>query len=426
MNNNKNKNNDDKNSNNDKLVKTIPIQQYESSSLEFKKLYKHYCLDQSQRRMKMEMQNFFKYFILREYMESNHLNMIFYSSSDSSVLMNITTLYQHTSLTRCDAIVNIPLNSMSRRYWNAGSEASYWSLSALTDFTEFLKDMYTNTTTTTMLSQKARHSMSCISDDNLIYLWFVSRASLLRPKYYALPGGLRVPVVVGSSGKKSSGSSDSGRNGISNEEILNNHRIIFYKASLLELPPPTTSIPYMCNGMDPIRLTTTTTSSSSSSSGGGHPLHSSRIVFDHNQGWSQGSGFHLDYNTNGGVIATLQSQYLYNGGGGDGTSTTTLTTVPRYQNNKKSSGSDGGSDDDNNLQFATLHYRGSSKELITYDICRALLGEQRLEVATRKILDLEVVLVCRNIIMKHSQSNNARPPYRCQQHSTSRGSHVCT
>jgi hypothetical protein len=67
---------------------------------------------------------------MRDYMQENEIERIFYGDGDSAVFVNITSI--NDLRPSCDSVINY--ERQTRFHWVAAAESSFWNLPALIDF----------------------------------------------------------------------------------------------------------------------------------------------------------------------------------------------------------------------------------------------------------------------------------------------------
>lgn len=109
-----------------KEVKFQSLNQYFGAALEFEKIYEHLSRNSYQ----FELFCFQRWFILKEYMEKNNINEVFYIDSDVMLFGSLDSIDLH------DADYGTCIRS---------PHFSFWTLDTLKEFCDFIKDLYNNT-----------------------------------------------------------------------------------------------------------------------------------------------------------------------------------------------------------------------------------------------------------------------------------------
>jgi len=154
-------------------VTYININHYFKSANEFAKIYKYLTPSDdgkiSLQHYEYELRCFQRWFVLKEYLEAQQSERIFYSDSDSVVFTNMTEVCGKER-GRCSAIVNIE-DQLHDFHWVGAGESSSWTLKSITDLCTFITAMYKSYVKTLELKYKAG---SIVCDMSVIWLWWVA------------------------------------------------------------------------------------------------------------------------------------------------------------------------------------------------------------------------------------------------------------
>jgi len=236
-------------------VKFLPMKPYMHTAEIFRRSYVHMSRDTSRKRFRYELNCIQRWFILAEFMKERNIRDVFFGDGDSSIFVNITEII---GIRRyfCDAVINVDaqLNNM---YWVGAGEASFWTINAIRDFTDFTSIMYKQKLS---ILKVKRYN---VVDMSILWLWWVrhhktadvgwetGRPYSVRLKYHPTANGsLEVARAVADEA--------------------------FKFAAKLDIPTSPKRLK-ICNGLDVLN----------------------RTVFDHMQAWSAGRNFSLNLNGNG-------------------------------------------------------------------------------------------------------------------------------
>ena len=151
-----------------------------ASATEFAKHYVHLSKDNSVGRKTHELQNFQRWFILKDYMETHNIPHAFFGDGDTAVFSNMASAYQQRS--ECDASIITP--GVGNNYsWVSTGVATLWSRFAIADFCAFTQDVYRSKTPNFVDSLRIKQRQgSSVVDMSLLWLWWVSLSISLRLK----------------------------------------------------------------------------------------------------------------------------------------------------------------------------------------------------------------------------------------------------
>ncbi len=111
------------------------------SAQEFAKHYVHLSKDNSGGRKLHELQNFQRWFILKEYMSSQNIPHAFFGDGDTAVFADMAAAYKQRS--ECDASIITP--GVGNNYsWVSTGVATLWSLRGIEDFCVFTLAVYSS------------------------------------------------------------------------------------------------------------------------------------------------------------------------------------------------------------------------------------------------------------------------------------------
>lgn len=297
------------------LEKSAP---YMSGARDFAAVYKHMCGgDDSPGRVRRELQNFQRWFVLRDYMRANkQLEHVFFSDGDSVLFGNATQALADRS--ECEAVINVE-HQPGVLHMVAAGEASLWSLPALDSFCNYTMLVYQSSAAVKALQVK-NQVRPAVVDMTLLWLWWVSQkdasdpdTSWIVPKWFPPP---KSPQLLNSQEVAAAHASRS------------KNLLAFKFAKSLPLPNATLPLLHLCNGLDVVGNT----------------------LFDHMHAWTTNpKRFSFPVN-DGGLPCTTADRGMHGG---------------RPALNSTSG--------DGKICFLNVHYQGNYKEQLGRDVCRVLL-----------------------------------------------------
>lgn len=145
------------------------VRPYISSANQFSQRYVHLAgKDVSKQRITHELQNFQRWFILRDFMKLSNLSHAFFGDGDSSIFANMTRAYQDRF--SCDAVLNVEIQT-SNFHWVGAGEASLWTMRALDSFCDFTLSVYSKPVYVRLLQTK-NVVRPAVVDMSLLWLWW--------------------------------------------------------------------------------------------------------------------------------------------------------------------------------------------------------------------------------------------------------------
>jgi len=232
-------------------IQIINAKPFMSRAAAFATRYVHMAgKDDSQQRKQHELQNFQRWFVLREYMSKTRTPFAFFGDGDSAVFGNVTEA--HMDRSNCDAVINVEVQ-LGNLHWVAAGESSFWNLEALEGFTDFVTAVYSKPSFVQILSIKGI-ARPAVVDMSLLWLWWTRHKSSKDTSW-----------VVGRPASINGVLSAERSVPMTREKNL----AAFLYAKSLALPSAAKALE-LCNGLDVVR----------------------RTVFDHMWGW-KGDNFTL-------------------------------------------------------------------------------------------------------------------------------------
>ena len=112
-------------------LKFVQMNEYDSDAVAFSKIYHHISIFNREPAVLYELRCFQRWFILRDYMKKNSIQMVYYADGDSALYANITKV---VSLRKpCSATINIEAQEHNF-HWVGAGESSIWTIDAIIDF----------------------------------------------------------------------------------------------------------------------------------------------------------------------------------------------------------------------------------------------------------------------------------------------------
>lgn len=333
----------------------------------FSQIYKHFSKDHSSKRIDYELKCIQRWLILRDYMISKSLPIVFYGDSDTSVFTSMTEAWKERN--HCAAMISIE-TQWHNYHWASAGHNSFWTLNAIGDFCEFFKIIYeTPERIAQVLEPKWKNHGSTITDMSLLWLWWVAHK--------------RQTEVGWQTGRPYSAPDDKVH------ETRTAADNAFNMAKQLNLPRVNMNL-QICNALDVYNNT----------------------LFDHMHGWMGcGTNFNLDLESGIGHPNCIGISHHMGG-------------VPRSKTKSEIKDLSGSEMNTKRLDMLTLHYQGGSKERLEYDVCRILLLT-----ADKQIVNNEVKEICDKCINSHnasmSKNNRIIAGLPCAEHSSYRGVNSC-
>ena len=310
----------------DSALRTVRIQQnqrdslpllversehYMSSARAFARIYKHMAgKDNSPARIRRELQNFQRWFLVRDFLRAQGISQVFFSDGDSTVYGNVTQA--HLDREQCAAVINVEYQP-GVLHWVAAGEASLWSIQAMESFCNFTMAVYESRSAVDAMQIK-NNIKPAVVDMSLLWLWWTNNKSLNDTSWIVHRPPAPVPVPIPASSSLDSAASPS-------QLSWTKNYIAFRYAKSLRLPNVTTVLS-LCNGLDVVKST----------------------VFDHMHAWKTNlKDFAL-----GEMPSTMAERSMHGG---------------RAENATLPAGK---------LSFLNVHYQGNSKGWLIYDACQVL------------------------------------------------------
>ena len=310
-------------------VTLLSAKPFMASAAAFATRYVHMCgADSSPQRYLHELQNFQRWFVLKDFMLKTRTERVFFGDGDSAVFGNMTRAFALRS--ECDAVVNVEAQP-NLFHWVAAGESSLWTVDALVGFTDFTLKMYSSASTLTILKSKEHHRPAVV-DMSLLWLWFAKHYAALPPTTTTTTRNGTLSSWVAAWGKPLRVPDDGVRQVLASRE--KNVAAFDFAASLAPKLPAVLRPLRLCNGLDVFN----------------------RTVFDHMHGWTSGNFTLINKQDDEhfGLPFTYGARSMH-GGRSDLAPGSPDPTTRR-------------------LFFLNLHYQGpQAKAQLTPDVCKVLL-----------------------------------------------------
>ena len=305
----------------------------------------------NQRRRVHEMRCFQRWYILYEYMKIRGVEKAVFGDGDSSIYVSAEALWAQRP--QCQAVINIETQAHNY-HWVGAGESSMWTLGGIADFCNFMDNVYSKDSYVNILQAKYK-SGSNVVDMSLLWLWWVAHRDAVG--WEAGRPWLAEDPHLDEAGRK-------------RVQDTSDNAFKFSKA--LAIPGVDKSVT-LCNGMDVVN----------------------RTVFDHMNGWQQGTDFRFGFATDGptGVLPGEPPSVVGPCGRMGGRPESLEPAIVQELARSR-------------LYLNNIHYQGGMKDYIHYDVCRLLLltGDRFIE-------DPSVSKIC-------SEEHRNNPKLPCRKHKT--------
>lgn len=287
---------------------------YMSGARDFAAVYRHMAgPDNSEERVRRELRNFQRWFVVRDYMRAKSLERAFFSDGDSVLFGNATQAWSDRS--ECGAVVNVEYQPGPLHMVAAG-ESSLWTIQALSSFCEYTISVYQSSAAVKVLQLK-NLARPAVVDMTLLWLWWVTHQKNASDPDDSSSTTIPLQDPGGASSSQEADASRSKKN-----------LLAFQYAKSLPLPPRTRAPLHLCNGLDVVKGT----------------------LFDHMHAWTNNPKRYALPEIDGHLPCTTADRGV-NGG------------RPEIRN---------ASSPDGTICFLNVHYQGNHKEQLVRDVCRLL------------------------------------------------------
>lgn len=367
-------------------VQLVPLDGLGANANLFAEKYVHMCADRSPNRMRHELQNFLRWFVLLQYMKSYFKTRVFFGDGDTAMYANVTAAWHH-GRDHCDASLIVP-GTARHLNWVATGCSSLWTVSALESFTKFTLEMYTELKYKHVLSLKAKNGGGCVVDMSLLWLWWVAWNRGTTANSFSGNSTTVTKTDIWSTGRPYRSNNWK----LSDKQYQSLFDSAFSYAKALNIASVKYPVGYersgdnsqlkLCNGLD---------------------VHH-RTVFDHMLGWSDGldpllfqpllADDHDTFSVCPYGCPSVVAASLKSGGVPESITPAEAAILEK-----------------NRLYLLSLHYQGGAKEHAIYDGCRILTLT-----GPGTIVNNEVRKICSKELKNHATRDDANVKYPCAKH----------